>query len=96
MSEERVLEVSQAARALHVSPSTVRRMCEAKLLPGAKDVGTRTRRHWRIPEQALQAVNPMPEEGYEEAIAAEERAERAERGAQAEKLTESKRAVARA
>lgn len=75
MSDERILEVSQAARILKVSPATVGRMCEARLLPGAFDVGTRTRRHWRIPESALKAVNPTPELGHEEAIAKEEAAE---------------------
>lgn len=91
MSDERILEVSQAARIKKVSPSTIRRMCEARLLPGAYQVGAgRQRRHWRIPVSALHAVNPLPEEGFEEAIAAEERAEKAEREAQAEKIVDRK------
>lgn len=96
MSEERILEVSQAARARKVCPATIRRMCEAGMLPGAYDAGTRTRRHWRIPEAALKHVNPLPEDGYEEAIAAEERAEKAQRVGNAERLTSDPKAVKRA
>lgn len=67
-----ILEVSEAARIKRVSPSTIRRMCEARLIVGAFDIGTRSRRHWRIPREALDQVNPLPEEGFEEAILSEE------------------------
>jgi hypothetical protein len=55
-----------------VSPSTVRRMAEAELLEWER-VGAGDRRtHRRIHERSLRSVNPLPEEGVEDAIRDEE------------------------
>jgi DNA-binding transcriptional MerR regulator len=71
-ARERLLEVSQVARILGVSPSTVRRMAEAELLEWER-VGAGDRRtHRRIHERSLRSVNPLPEEGVEDAIRDEE------------------------
>lgn len=94
MSDERILEVSQVARKLRVCPKTVRNYCEAKLLR-AYDIGTRTRRHWRIYESSLSAVNPAPEPDWEAAVALEERAEKTSRAADAEKLAQPSRPAKR-
>lgn len=53
---EKILEVNDVARRLRVSPDTVRRWCEGGAFPNALDVGTRTKRHWRIPEGDLERV----------------------------------------
>lgn len=73
MQDEQALDVTQAARVKQVSPATIRRMCEANLIPGAYPIGAGAqRRHWRIPRAGLKAVNPLKEEDFEAAIRAEE------------------------
>lgn len=73
MQDEQALDVTQAARVKQVSPATIRRMCEAKLIPGAYPIGAGSqRRHWRIPRAGLSSVNPLKEDDFEAAIRAEE------------------------
>lgn len=53
---DRMLDVGQVAKRLHVSPSTVRRWCEGEVFEGAYNAGTRSQSYWKIPEASLSAI----------------------------------------
>lgn len=71
MADEKFVDVSQAALILGVSPTTVRNMVRAKLLPTMSIGVGMARRHRRIPRASLNLVNPLREDGFEEAVALE-------------------------
>ena len=54
------LTTQQAAEALDVDGSTVRRWCQAGKLPGATFVGEGRRKNWMIPADALVGVERDP------------------------------------
>lgn len=53
MQEPGYVTVKDAADYLAVSIETIRRMCEAGEIPGARRVGVGSRRQWRIPRSFL-------------------------------------------
>lgn len=53
------LGTAEVARRYGVATITVRRWCEAGLLPGAKKIGVGKRATWLIPESALEGFVPL-------------------------------------
>ena len=53
-----MLKTSEVAGRYAVSTTTVRKWCEAGLLPGAEKVGLKWRSTWLIPDSALEGFEP--------------------------------------